>query len=123
MKFRVKEKVYIAGKIKGLNYSEVVVKFSKAENLLKREGYEVVNPISVIQQVNDVRFVCKMDQLADELPEHRREIFKHCISHLAHCDVIYLLEDYKDSPGAFLEKDIAEKMGLKVLHQNKKYER
>lgn len=117
MNIKQQEKVYIAGAVKGQTPFEVKCKFDKAADRLRKMGYDVINPVTVIQEVNDLRFMAKLDPLSDDIPGHRKMIFKHCISALAHCDVIYLLECWTSSKGACLEKDIAERMGMKIMYQ------
>lgn len=87
--------VYIAGKVTGLPYDEVVAKFSKAEAKLKAKGCEVVNPIKL----------CPKDMDWDKCMEI-------CIDALENCDYIYLLPDWKDSRGARREFDYARLSGI-----------
>lgn len=90
----IKKKIYIAGKITGLPIHEVTMKFGAAQKKLENKGYEVVNPIAV---VND------WDTTWDNA-------MRKCIAALVECDSIALLPDWKSSPGAILENDIAQKL-------------
>lgn len=90
----IKKKIYIAGKITGLPIHEVTMKFGAAQKKLENKGYEVVNPIAV---VND------WDTTWDNA-------MRKCIAALVECDSIALLPDWKSSPGARLENDIAQKL-------------
>ena len=81
------DKVYIAGKITGLdNYKEL---FDRAEKELKNQGYSVMNP--------------------SVLPEgfEHDEYMKICYSMIDVCDGVYFLENSGDSKGAMLELDYA----------------
>ncbi|MGQ1890624.1 DUF4406 domain-containing protein [Thermophagus sp. OGC60D27] len=93
-------KVYIAGKVSGLNYLETYEKFLLAEQKLNRLGFEVVNPMKLVPD-----------------PETDWQYaMRKCIKAMVeHCNTIYLLYDWKDSPGARLEYQIANKLGFKLL--------
>lgn len=94
-----KKKIYIAGKVTGLPQQEVVDKFAKAQKEIEEMGFEVVNPIEV---VNDF-----------DTPWN--EAMKMCIIALLECTGIVLLPCWKDSKGARLEKDLARSFGIEVL--------
>lgn len=96
-------KIYIAGKVTGLPKDEVIQKFAEAQKQFEAYGYEVVNPIEV---VNDWEMEWK-------------EAMKLCIAALMECDAIYLLNDYKESKGALLEKQIAKAMNIKNIVEYK----
>lgn len=91
-------KVYICGKVSGLQRSDVELKFNNAETLLKFNHYEPVNPI---------RFV-KENTTWDKA-------MKICISKLMDCEYIYLLDDFTDSMGAWIEYDLSRRVNIKQL--------
>ncbi|WP_291122748.1 DUF4406 domain-containing protein [Flavobacterium sp. UBA6046] len=94
-----KKKIYIAGKVTGLPQQEVIDKFAKAKQEIEEMGFEVVNPIEV---VNDF-----------DTPWN--EAMKMCIMALLDCNAMVLLPCWIDSKGAQLEKDIACAFGLELL--------
>lgn len=94
--------VYIAGKVTGLPYDEVVAKFSKAEAEIKAKGYEVVNPMNL----------CPKDM-------DWSECMKICIKALDDCDYIYLLPDWKKSRGARREFDYAMLNGIHTFNKGR----
>ena len=91
-------KVYLAGKVTGLRFQDVFLKFNAAEYRLKRKGYDVVNPIRLVSQSWEWQ-----------------KCMRVCIAELAKCDAIHLLPDWSESKGAKLEYHIAQELKLKVL--------
>jgi hypothetical protein len=98
------KKVYIAGKISGLDFDEVKKKFNEAENLLKDKGYDTFNPIN----------------LSDNFTTWT-EGMKECIKQLLECDAIYLMNDWRLSRGATLEKIISNFLGIEVIEEGDNY--
>ena len=72
------KKIYIAGKITGLEKRDVQAKFERAERQLKTQGYEVINPIR-----NGIAWDA-------DVAEH---LIKD-INLLNECDALYLLPDW-----------------------------
>ncbi|MCL2290845.1 MAG: DUF4406 domain-containing protein [Bacteroidetes bacterium] len=91
-------KVYLAGKISGLSFQDVFIKFNAKEFELKRAGHTVVNPIRLVSQ-----------------SWSWEKCMKKCIEQLAQCDAIYLLPDWAESRGAKLEYHIAQELKLKLI--------
>ena len=97
-------KIYISGKITGLDREEYLAKFDLAEKRLISEGYDVVNPA----------------RTNDTLPAKSttyQQFMDMSMLMLSMCDGIYMLNDWGDSPGARSEKEWAEKHGLKIRYQ------
>ena len=92
-------KIYIAGKISGLPYHLVSQKFGKHEVELRRQGHEPIVPLNIVDRTDtwDVAM-------------------RKCIAAMMTCDAIHLLPDWKDSPGAVIEHDLAEKLNMRIVH-------
>ncbi len=89
-------KIYLSGKITGDdNYRP---KFDEYENKLKHFGHEVFNPAAFPNMFTWEEFM-EID-----------------LKILSLCDAIFLLEDWKESRGARIEKEEAERLGLKILY-------
>jgi hypothetical protein len=94
-----KSKIYISGKITGLDLQEAENLFNEAETmLLKREYCEVVNPMKLDHSKHDQTWESFM--MVD-------------LKALIDCDGIYMLENWESSKGARIEHQLAEQLGLK----------
>lgn len=91
-------RVYIAGKITGESYVDVVKKFALAEAFLRRTKCVPVSPLK------------KSLVLASW-----KECMRVCLLMLRDCDAILLLPDWENSRGAKIEKWFAERYGKTVL--------
>jgi len=92
---------YIAGKVTGLPYNEVYAKFKLKQMELEAEGYFVLNPCDFIAPPG-------LDSWGDEM--------KIAIILLAVSGTIVMLPDWEDSPGARLEFELSQPLGLSVIH-------
>lgn len=91
------DKVYIAGKITGLeNYKE---KFADAEKELAEKGYLCMNP-SILNEGFEWK-----------------EYMHICLSMLDVCNTIYLLDNWQQSEGAKTELQYAIKKNKKIIYQ------
>jgi hypothetical protein len=89
------KKIYIAGKINGLeNYKEV---FKKAEDKLLKEGNICMNPA-----VSGEGFPYKA-------------YMPICLQMVEVCDAIYMLSNWKDSRGAKVEYEYAKLQGKEII--------
>ena len=95
-------KIYLSGRITGA--ADYRLRFSAAEKLLRSKGFDVINPAAV----------------ADMLPRETEymEYLDIGLRMMKSCDAVYLMEGWKDSKGARLEKAYAECMGLHVIHED-----
>lgn len=96
----MKKKIYIAGKVTGEPFHKTVLKFANAKRKIEALGFEAVNPIDVVNDVN-----------ADW-----QEAMKICIKALIDCDGVMLLPDYINSRGATIERDLAKGIEIPAFH-------
>lgn len=92
-------RVYISGKISGLDFEEVKAKFTEAEDFLNEIGIEAVNPLKNGLSVEDtwIKHLCRDIELLYE------------------CSHIYMMDGWQDSVGACVEYDFAIRTGKTVL--------
>lgn len=95
-------KIYISGKITGMDLSESKELFARAENILMIKGWKVKNP-------HKFQF--------DTSNGERWEMYMRvCIKELCDCDAIYLLPNWMSSEGAQWELNIARRLGLRIFN-------
>lgn len=94
-----KTKVYISGKITGT--SDYVKRFGKVERKLAKK-FDVVNPVTITA----------------DLPTGTTwsTYMKKVIPFLCECDAIYMLDGWRQSRGACLERELALNLGIKVMY-------
>lgn len=95
------KKIYISGKITGTN--DFRERFAAAEERLKAQGYETINPARINAG------------LPDGTPWET--YMRRCIALLAEADAIYLLNGWRNSRGAHLEVDIAAELNMTMIVQ------
>lgn len=97
------KKIYISGKITGLETAKAISIFNKAENTIKTNfpQAQIVNPFTIPHNHN----------LSWE------SYMKEDIKHMMDCDSIYMLKNYKESKGALIEYDLAIKLGFNILFE------
>jgi len=95
-----KTKLYIAGKVTGLDRKQTLLKFERAELKLK-QYYRVVNPTRIVP------------------PGASWELaMRQCIIEMLDCQVVYMLNDWEDSDGAKVERDIATICGIEIQYED-----
>lgn len=100
----MKIRVYLSGPITGLSEEEYTRRFATAERHYEAAGYEIVNPVTIGQELRRGN------------PEVTYEDFmKHDLEAMRDCTHIALLEGWEDSPGAQREKAEAERLGLEIM--------
>lgn len=95
------KKVYIAGKITGLDRAEVQRKFGAAEKLLRELGAIPFNPLCLPEGLD----------WEDYMPI--------CLMAIQACDAVYLLDNWRDSKGAKVEWAAALVSGQEIYQQGK----
>lgn len=97
-----KRKIYISGKITGLDLLLAKKLFDEAEEMLLKWGYdEVINPMKLDHSKHDQTWESFM--LVD-------------LKALMDCDDIYMLDNWETSRGAKLEYHLAEELGMKIIN-------
>ncbi len=89
-------RIYISGKITGLDVDEAKNNFAHVATLLELEGHEAVNPMT----------------LPHNHDQTWRSYMQECITHLMGCDAVFALSNCFDSEGAMVEITLAR--GLKM---------
>ena len=95
-----RKRIYISGKISGTSKKQCHSKFMDAHHMLSDKGYTVINPMYLDFYDLEYEKYMTIDFILLET-----------------CDAIYMLHDWKDSPGAKREKAYAEWLGLEVIYQ------
>lgn len=92
--------IYVAGKVTGLPVEEYQNKFKQAAEMLQNRGFHVLNPC---------------DFIGPEVDWQRAMSLALTLLNMA--DNIYMLPDWKDSPGAQWEFNQAVKLGLNAIFE------
>jgi len=98
-------KVYISGKITGLNLKDVKQKFGHISHWILMQGHIPINPIEISPFDENKKW--KDYMLTD-------------IEALFDCDAIYMLDNWGQSKGARIEYGIAKELGLKIFFHGDK---
>lgn len=95
-------KIYIAGKISGLNRYDVINKFEAAQKPLVANGHQVFIP-SVLPAYDEVS----------------HEDYLHiCYAMIDICDAVYMLSDWQQSKGARMELQYAADYRKEILYED-----
>lgn len=99
-------KVYVCGKMSGVkNHNRE--KFHKVTKELRKAGYHVENPAEIKGKPNW------------EWIDYMRE----ALAKLLNCDVLYVISGYETSKGAKTEIQLAENLGMTIIHESKDHEK
>jgi len=95
--------IYIAGKVSGRKRVEYIRQFAKYQEELEDQGFQVWNPVEqvVIAQIE----LCSWEV-----------IMKFCIANMVVCDEVHMLPGWNESRGAIIERDLAMRLGMKVVY-------
>lgn len=95
-------KIYIAGKVTGVDKGELNVKFAAASIHLKKQGHETFVPC-----------------VLPDYPEVPHSDYMHiCYAMIDVCDAVYMLADWQQSKGARMELQYAADHNKKILYQD-----
>ena len=114
--------IYISGKMGEKVLSEATVKkFAVAQNKLVAEGWAVINPASPIFQREAQNHVKIEGKKWQDLDFGAFDLYAWLLlwdmHSLALCDAIYLLSDWRDSPGATAEYYYAKACKKEVIFE------
>jgi hypothetical protein len=98
-------KIYLSGKITGLDKEVYTRQFERAEIFYKTSGFDVINPVKIGEEV------LKINPKAEW-----QDFMIRDLEALKTCTHIALLEGWEESKGAKKEKAEAEKMGLEIMY-------
>jgi hypothetical protein len=76
--------------------------FAEAEKILSNKGYEVINPTKISNCVNYFDYA---------------DFVITSMMLLKKCEAIYFLANWGNSVGSKIEKEVAKKLGLKIMHE------
>jgi Asp-tRNA(Asn)/Glu-tRNA(Gln) amidotransferase A subunit family amidase len=96
-----KNRVYISGKITGLTEKEALELFNEAETKLKKQGFEVVNPMTIPHEHGKTWV------------EYMREDLKAMLT----CDTVFMLTNWQQSKGATIERNLALTLDFNIIYQ------
>jgi hypothetical protein len=103
--------IYLAGPVSGRSEKECTLHFYKAADEIHRriqlEGLD-----REVDTFNPIPY-CKV-QVGPDAPWH--QYMRHCVSNLAICDGIGLLQGWEDSEGARLELELAGRLKIPVVY-------
>lgn len=117
--------IYISGKMGEKVLSEATVKkFEVAQEKLVGEGWAVINPASQVFQHGAQKHVKIESKKWKELEFGEFDWYAWLLlwdmHSLALCDAIYMLKDWKDSPGATAEYYYAKACGKEIIFEKNK---
>ena len=95
-----KVKVFISGKVSGLDYYVAYEQFSNIERKLWQMGYSAINPMCICRK-NWSWLRCMIV----------------CLWHLSWCDVMVQLNNWQESKGARIEYKWAKLLGKTILKE------
>ena len=98
-------KIYLSGKITGLDKEVYTRQFERADSFYKTSGFDVINPVKIGEEVLKQNPSAKWE----DFMQKDLEALKTC-THIA------LLEGWEESKGAKMEKTEAEKLGLEIMY-------
>lgn len=101
------KRIYLSGKVSGENYEVVREEFAAVQEMLEEVGHEVFNPLDFNEELH-----------GGDTSLPWQEYMLPLLPHIAECDIIYLMNGWRDSYGAQIERLWAERCGLDVIYQD-----
>lgn len=119
----MEKRIYISGKMGEKSLSEATKeKFATAELRLKSEGWDPINPATseyqdfMREQLADSREDWEDGDMDTAFNEYG-EMLIHDLRIISLCDAIYMLADWRQSPGARVEHEYAKALGKEVRYE------
>lgn len=111
-------RVYLSGKIGTPDITEEIKgKFQRAALRARAFGSEVLNPTSDAWQ-RHLQRKYQEDMIASGMQcSYYEYVLLRDLMNVSTCDYIYMLKDYKDSPGALAELAFAKAAGKIVIYE------
>ena len=107
--------VYISGKMKGLSKERYIERFKDAEQSLKWYGVtDILNPIRF-----KMKHIIEANNISDKdlfSPKSRNLFLSEDIKQLVKANTICMTFDYKESPGAMVEYEIAKALNMNIIY-------
>lgn len=100
-------RIYISGPISGRSLNEARCHFAQAEEMLRKKGFRTINPMRMRLCVWLARHDCYRACLLIEL-----------IWFAYRASAIYLLDGWRESGGACVERSLAFALGKRVCYEN-----
>lgn len=109
----MKDKIYISGAMSGIMRHHYKPKFDIAANYLQTLGYDVVNPVTLDEQRDNI---INNPHMTEEEKWHMmiEDDLKIIESE---CNGIYMLDDWRYSKGALIEHNKALELGLEIMYE------
>ncbi len=98
----MKQRIYISGKITGLDYDEAFAAFEAAEKFVESLGFEAVNPMKSTGEVPGKEWI-------EYMVEDLRILDK--------CDGIFMMSNWGKSDGAKLERTFCVIRKKKIMYE------
>lgn len=98
------KKIYISGKVSGELPYRITAAFGYASSTLRTAGCKVINPLVINGSLANQGFTYD-------------DLMHMCYAAIDICDAVYMLENWKDSKGAQLEREYAIAAGKEMLYQ------
>lgn len=120
----MKQKVYLAGPMRGIPFFNFPA-FMKAAELLRNEGFEVFNPAEKdVEEYGES--ICDSPtghlKTAEKKGFNLRNALGADLDYICtNANIVALLPGWKNSKGARAEKATADALGLEILYLSKKF--
>lgn len=104
----MKKTVYIAGKVSDLPVEQYQLKFEQASKTISEQGFEVYNPVQIIQEKYGETHLLPWS-----------ECMKEVLPYVIKADVVVLLPCWVHSRGAKIEFQLAKELGIPCIESTK----